>query len=104
MPKKRQISRHQPAAIAQQEQAIESQTMRYLSRFQHPDEALPIERSVAEVVSRLILFCKPMQRGSDFLRLGASAAGGLLVWSEYVLEWVIDDCGSTPAAMHAASP
>ena len=96
MPKKRQISCHQPAAIAQQEQAIESQAMRYLSRFQHPDEALPIERSVAEVVSRLILFCKPMQRGSDFLRLGASAAGGLMVWGEYVLEWVIAELRENP--------
>lgn len=70
--------------------------MRYLSRFQHPDAALPIERSVAEVVSRLILFCKPMHRGSDFIRLGASAAGGLLVWSEYVLEWMIDGLRENP--------
>src|SRR5450830_64388 len=95
MPKKRQISRREPAGFAQQEQAIESQAMRYLSRFQHPDAALPIERSVAEVVSRLILFCKPMHRGSDFIRLGASAAGGL-VWSEYVLEWVIDELRESP--------
>ena len=96
MPTKRQSPHRQPAGIAQLEPPAESQTMRYLSRFQHPDEALPIERSVAEVVSRLILFCKPMQRGSDLIRLGASAAGGLLVWSEYVLEWVIDELREYP--------
>lgn len=96
MPTKRQSPRRQPAGIAQHEPPAESQAMRYLSRFQHPDAALPIERSVAEVVSRLILFCKPMQRGSDFLRLGASAAGGLLVWSEYVLECVIDELRENP--------
>lgn len=91
MPTKRRIPRHRPAGIALREQPNESQALRYLSRFQHPDEALPIERAVAEVVSRLILFCKPMERGSDFLREGASAAGGLLVWSEYVLQCVIDE-------------
>ena len=70
MPKKRQISRRQPAGFAQQAQAIESQAMRYLSRFQHPDSALPIERSVAEVVSRLILFCRierPNRAPSSFV-------------------------------------
>lgn len=96
MPTKRRIPRHRPADKALQEQPVESPTPRYLSRFQHPDEALPIERAVAEVVSRLILFCKPMERGSEFIRLGASAGGGLLVWSEYVLECVIDELREKP--------
>ncbi|MDD5029773.1 MAG: AAA family ATPase [Rhodoferax sp.] len=86
MPKKRQLSRRRSTGSIFQELPLESQAMRYLSRFEHPDAALPMERAVAEVVCRLILSCKPMQRGSDFLRLGAAAAGGLLVWSEYVLD------------------
>jgi SpoVK/Ycf46/Vps4 family AAA+-type ATPase len=65
----------------------------YLKRFQQPDEAPPLDRAVAEVVARLILLRKPMERGSDFLRMGASAAGGLLVWSDYVLDRLMDEVG-----------
>lgn len=104
MPTKRRISNHQRADIAQQEQPVETQAMRYLTRFQHPDAALPIERAVAEAVSRLILFCKPMDRGSDFLRLGASAAGALMVWSEYVLDRVIEELRENPCRHSRADP
>lgn len=65
--------------------------MRYLRRFPSAAQAIPVERAVAEVVCRLILFRKPMERGSDFLRLGASAAGGLMIWSEYLLDRMIDE-------------
>jgi hypothetical protein len=74
----------------------DSQSMRYLRRFPSAAEAIPVERAVAEVVCRLILFRKPMERGSDFLRLGASAAGGLMVWSEYVLDRMIDELQQKP--------
>ncbi|ABD70758.1 hypothetical protein Rfer_3048 [Rhodoferax ferrireducens T118] len=63
MPTKRQSPRHQPAGIAQHEPPAEPQTMRYLSRFQHPDAALPIERSVAKVVSRLLRFTPELLNG-----------------------------------------
>jgi SpoVK/Ycf46/Vps4 family AAA+-type ATPase len=74
----------------------DSQSMRYLRRFPSAAEAIPVERAVAEVVCRLILFRKPMERGSDFLRLGASAAGGLMVWSEYLLDRMIDELQQKP--------
>ncbi len=91
MPANRRIPRSRPAAKARRDLSCESQSMRYLTRFPSAEEAAPIERAVAEVVSRLILFRKPMERGSDFIRLGASAAGGLMVWSEYVLDRMIDE-------------
>ena len=91
MPTNRRIPRRRPAAEARRDLPCESQSMRYMTRFPSAEEAAPIERAVAEVVSRLILFSKPMERGSDFIRLGASAAGGLLVWSDYVLDRVMEE-------------
>jgi hypothetical protein len=97
MPANRRIP-PRPAAEARRDLASESQSMRYLTRCHSAEEAAPIERAVAEVVCRLILFRKPMERGSDFLRLGASAAGGLMVWSEYVLDRMIDELQQKPVA------
>ena len=74
----------------------DSQSMRYLRRFPSAAHAIPVERAVAEVVCRLILLRKPMERGSDFLRLGASAAGGLMIWSEYLLDRMIDELQQKP--------
>ncbi|HQC99227.1 MAG TPA: AAA family ATPase [Aquabacterium sp.] len=67
--------------------------MRYLRRFRSAAEATPVERAVADVVCRLILLRKPMERGSDLIRMGASAAGGLLVWSDYVLDRIVEEVG-----------
>jgi hypothetical protein len=90
MPANRRIP-PRPAAEARRDLASESQSMRYLTRCHSAEEAAPIERAVAEFVSRLILFRKPMERGSDFIRLGASAAGGLMVWSEFLLDRMIGE-------------
>ncbi len=90
MPANRRIP-PRPAAEARRDLASESQSMRYLTRCHSAEEAAPIERAVAEFVSRLILFRKPMERGSDFIRLGASAAGGLMAWSEFLLDRMIGE-------------
>jgi len=76
----------------------------YLQRFPQADDAPPLDRAVAEVVARLILLHKPMERGSDFLRMGASAAGGLLAWSDYVLDRVVEELGKKSRRGAARDP
>lgn len=90
MPTNRRINRRRETDGSVPVRPHASTGPRYLSRFEHPDDALPIERAVAEVVCRLILCMKSMERGNDFIRLGAAAAGGLLVWSDHVLNQLVD--------------
>lgn len=90
MPTNRRINRRRDADGSVPNRPNASTVQRYLSRFEHPDDAEPIERAVAEVVCRLILCMKSMERGNDFIRLGAAAAGGLLVWSDHVLDQLVD--------------
>jgi hypothetical protein len=96
MPANRKAPQRRHSARSGRVPSIDSQSMRYLRRFPSAAEAIPVERAVAEVVCRLILFRKPMERGSDFLRLGASAAGGLMIWSEYLLDRMIDELQQKP--------
>jgi SpoVK/Ycf46/Vps4 family AAA+-type ATPase len=90
MPTNRRINRRRETDGSVPVRPHASTGPRYLSRFEHPDDALPIERAVAEIVCRLILCMKSMERGNDFIRLGAAAAGGLLVWSDHVLNQLVD--------------
>ena len=90
MPTNRRINRRRDANGSMPRRPNASRAQRFLSRFEHSDDAEPIERAVAEVVCRLILGMKSMERGNDFIRLGAAAAGGLLAWSDQVLDQLVD--------------
>ena len=72
MPANRKAPQRRHGARSGRLPSIDSQSMRYLRRFPSAAEAIPVERAVAEVVCRLILFRKPMAVSYTHLTLPTS--------------------------------
>ena len=87
MTRKSTLERRARAATSEREAEVQSAEPRPsgLRRFEHPDEADPMEFSIAVAGARLLQSRQRFPEHNDFVERLMSASGGLLVWNEYLL-------------------